>query len=172
MGSSDRKAEEIIEETMRAIFDDLDQSKSMNEMDSSNASHKRYSSHKSTSGKGHSGRVSAQEGGRRRNRASGPSREREGKPVSASAPSREKRRREVSASEAAQEKRQRQDSARAAAQEEVYEEVSAQAVSSGEDPETDFLYKKQPRKKEPNLPDLSSGGDVSRTGRRKDAEDT
>ena len=153
MGSSDRKAEEIIEETMRAIFDDLDQSKSMNEMDSSNASHKRYSSHKSTSGKGHSGkkrpgvessgRVSAQEGGRRRNRASGPSREREGKPVSASAPSREKRRREVSASEAAQEKRQRQDSARAAAQEEVYEEVSAQAVSSGEDPETDFLYKKQ-----------------------------
>lgn len=182
MGSSDRKAEEIIEETMRAIFDDLDQSKSMNKMDSSNASHKRYSSHKSTSGKGHSGkkrpgvessgRVSAQEGGRRRNRASGPSREREGKPVSASGPSREKRRREVSASEAAQEKRRREASARAAAQEEVYEEVSAQAVSSGEAPETDFLYKKQPRKKEPNLPDLSSGGDVSRTGRRKDAEDT
>ena len=75
MSSRDKKAEEIIEETMQGIFDDLNRSKSMNEMDDSDdipqkkspnkktpqreGARRRPSDHKKTSDKGTPGDRSA-----------------------------------------------------------------------------------------------------------------
>ena len=49
MSSRDKKAEEIIEETMQGIFNDLNRSKSMNEMDDSDDIPRKKSSGKKTS---------------------------------------------------------------------------------------------------------------------------
>jgi vancomycin resistance protein YoaR len=134
MSSRDKKAEEIIEETMQGIFDDLNRSKSMNEMDDSNDIPQKKSPNKKT-------------------------------------PQREGARRRPSDHKKTSDKGTPGDRSASSRQGDPRRKASAKEVSSREASKEDIPHKKKPRKRHPDHADLSSGRNVSGTGRQKGPKD-
>lgn len=134
MSSRDKKAEEIIEETMQGIFDDLNRSKSMNEMDDSDDIPQKKSPNKKT-------------------------------------PQREGARRRPSDHKKTSDKGTPGDRSASGRQGDPRRKASAKEVSSREASKEDIPHKKKPRKRHPDHADLSSGRNVSGTGRQKGSKD-
>ena len=194
MSSRDKKAEEIIEETMQGIFNDLNRSKSMNEMDDSDdiprkkssgkktsqkgGSHKRTSDHKKTSGKrtpdrdeGVSGRSGSGKGGSKR---TAPDRD-EGSSGSGGSGKGGSGRTAPDRGEGV--------SGRSGSGKGGSERIasgregqprrgnSAKAVSQREPSKEDIPHKKKPRKKNPDSSGVSSDRDVSGTKSGRQPQD-
>ncbi len=155
MGSRDKKAEEIVEETMKEFFDDLNQSKSFREMDGSNDISRKKSSGKKNS-KGSSGRKAPEREGRPRRKE----------------PQDSVHEKALARRRPGQEEQKGGRPQREASQRDVPQrETSQRNVSPGEVLPENVPHKKKTRRKDAHRASVSAGGDVSGAAGQKDAEE-